>query len=71
MIYTLNLNTECGVKAPDISVQTNFLNVTWEVNWDELFKGKNKDFKRCRLYASGMNMANIPAPPEILNGMVS
>lgn len=45
-IYTLYLN---NVDSSQISNTTNFNSCTWNVNWDQLFKGENYKYNKCRI----------------------
>lgn len=52
MIYTLYLDSENGTR---IELPNQFINsrqVYYLVDWDDLFKGKNKEYKRCRVKAN-------------------
>jgi hypothetical protein len=43
MIYTLYLATQGGTQTPNTS------NITWRVNWDNMFSGLPEEYKTCRV----------------------
>ena len=46
VIFTLYLN---NVNSSQLSNTTNFNSCTWNVNWDQLFKGENYKYNKCRI----------------------
>ena len=46
VMYTLYLN---NVDSSQLSNTTNFNSCTWNVNWDQLFKGENYKYNKCRI----------------------
>jgi hypothetical protein len=42
-------NSQVIPLIPETLTTTNQNQITWQINWDDLFKGENKKFKRCNL----------------------
>jgi len=54
-VYSLQLNTatsnsnKSNNPVKRLGVDGDFSNITWNVNWDDVFKGRQKLFKYCRV----------------------